>query len=648
MVSRKEGKILFDAFRKNIAAFREFEQNLLGKNRQEASKADGDVEQNLEVMDENERRVTDAYQVVGDANNVLAAAVNMQAGVRGYFLAGKEEYLAPYASGRKRFSERAARLRETVGEDTAQVKLLSDAEQNIRSWQTNVTEPTIALRREIGDAKTMDDMADLVGEDRGKQYFEAFRRIMADFSAEESGLMEVRKAANDQTVTTTLVFIALCVGVALLLGTGFAWLIGSGIANPITRMTQTMRKLAEGDNSVEVPATERLDEIGEMAGAVQVFKESAIERQRLEAEAERAAEELAGRDEAERIRKEETAERQAVREREARDRDEAERVRKEESAGRHRQREFDQARRDREVAEQHAAEQQRAADEAEAKAKCIAELCGKFDNAISASLERVDLAVKEMQHSARSMSATADKTDNQATAVLTASDEATANVEMVATSSEELSSSISEISRQVAKSSENSNRSVREAEAMGGTVNSLSTAAQKIGEVIGMINEIASQTNLLALNATIEAARAGEAGKGFTVVASEVKSLATQTAKATDEIANQISGMQDVTKQVVSAIDSIGTTIGNVDEINTSIGAAVEQQSAATSEIARNVQEVARGNQQVSSTIADVSRAAGETGAAASQVLGATEELLRQSDEVRQEVDQFLSNVRAA
>jgi methyl-accepting chemotaxis protein len=246
------------------------------------------------------------------------------------------------------------------------------------------------------------------------------------------------------------------------------------------------------------------------------------------------------------------------------------------------------------------------------------------------------------------MSATAEETERQSTAVAAASDQATANVQTVAAASEELSGSIAEIGRQVADSARIAGLAVEEANRTNGQVTALSEAAQKVGDVIRMINDIASQTNLLALNATIEAARAGEAGKGFAVVASEVKSLANQTARATEEIASQIEAIQAATTDTVEAIQRIGGTIGQISEISATIAAAVEQQGAATQEIARNVTEAATGTADVSSNIATVTRAAGETGAAASQVLSAAGELSQQGETLSAEVARFLQNIRAA
>ncbi len=211
-----------------------------------------------------------------------------------------------------------------------------------------------------------------------------------------------------------------------------------------------------------------------------------------------------------------------------------------------------------------------------------------------------------------------------------------------------MSASIGEIGRQVEQSAAIAQRAVAEAEKTNGTVQGLAEAAEKIGAVVELITGIAEQTHLLALNATIEAARAGDAGKGFAVVASEVKSLANQTAKATEEIDQQIAGMQGAAGEAVEAIGGIGKTITEVNEIAASIAAAVEEQNTATQDIARNVQEAARGTQEVTNNIAGVSEGAGETGKAANQVLETSSDLAEQAMVLRTQIDDFLKAVRAA
>ena len=271
-----------------------------------------------------------------------------------------------------------------------------------------------------------------------------------------------------------------------------------------------------------------------------------------------------------------------------------------------------------------------------------------FENGVRASLDTLTGAATEMQATSKSMSATAGEASHQATSVAVVAEQASANVQTVAAATEQLSSSVSEIGRQVTQSTEIAGQAVAEANRTNVTVQGLSAAAQKIGDVVKLISDIASQTNLLALNATIEAARAGDAGRGFAVVANEVKSLASQTAKATEEISAQVAAMQGATADAVQAIEGIGRTIGAINEIASVISIAVDQQGAATREIARNVQEAAQGTGQVSSNISGVNQAADKTGSAAGKVLSSAEQLSGQAATLRADVDRFLANIRAA
>ncbi|CAK0757617.1 methyl-accepting chemotaxis protein [Azospirillaceae bacterium] len=278
--------------------------------------------------------------------------------------------------------------------------------------------------------------------------------------------------------------------------------------------------------------------------------------------------------------------------------------------------------------------------------RMMGQLADTFESSVRGVVSAVSSAASQLQRNAQSMSANADQTNQQSIMVAAAAEQASANVETVASATEELTSSISEISRQVSESTRIGSMAVEEANRANGTVNGLADAAQKIGAVVNLINEIAGQTNLLALNATIEAARAGEAGKGFAVVASEVKNLANQTAKATEEIQAQVGQMQSVTGTTVDAIKSITATILRMSEISTTIASAVEEQGAATREIARNVSEASKGTQEVSSNISGVSKAANETGRGANETLSAANDLGTQSENLSREVERFIARVR--
>jgi len=347
------------------------------------------------------------------------------------------------------------------------------------------------------------------------------------------------------------------------------------LLRPLPRLAAVMDRLARDDTDVEVDYQSQGDEVGDMARAVQVFKENALEKRRLETE-------------------------------------------------------------------RHEQEVRTSAE----KRESMNAIANEFEESVANKVTSVLDAAAHIDASTRQVRDLASQTSEKSTQVSGAAEGASGNVDSVAAAAEQMSASIGEIARRASESAKIAAGAVQQADSTNETVQSLDTAAQKIGDVVKLINEIAEQTNLLALNATIEAARAGEAGKGFAVVANEVKTLASQTTKATEEISDQINAMQQATTEAVSAISAIRSVIGQVNESTTAIASAVEEQNAATQEIGRNVESAASDTARVSSTIVEVRSASEQTMSALEQAVSAIEGLNGDATDLKQQVTAFLGKVR--
>ena len=402
--------------------------------------------------------------------------------------------------------------------------------------------------------------------------------VQSFFAVRDAALAEAAERAGAARDGALIMLVLAGLAVVVLLGVlaGVTLMLRRRVIAPLSSLTQIVGELAAGRHDVTIPTIDRADEIGAMAGSLQVFKDALI--------AKKAADKAAAVD----------------------------------------------------------------ADAKIQRGQRVDRITRDFEAMIGEIVDIVSSASSELEASAGTLTASAERSEQLTTLVAAASEEASTNVQSVASATEEMASSVNEISRQVQDSARIAGEAVEQAQRTNDRVGELAKAAARIGDVVELINTIAGQTNLLALNATIEAARAGEAGRGFAVVASEVKALAEQTAKATGEISQQINGIQAATQESVGAIKAIGDTIGRMSEIASTVASAVEEQGAATQEISRNVQQAAHGTQQVSSNIADVQRGASETGSASSQVLVAAKSLSGESSRLKREVGKFLSSVRAA
>ena len=456
-------------------------------------------------------------------------------------------------------------------------KILKSIEQNVQSSEDRLV---------IADAmKMFSDHRDVFGKIRkdeleiedtvngemrtaAQEIISDAEKLMVEITAVEKSIFD-RMMDAVGTAEKDILIASLAGG---MMGIVIAWLLGNRLSHPIVAITGVMRRLADRDLEVVIPSQARRDEIGQMAGAVQVFKENAIHNNQLEAEA---------------------------------------------------------------------IEQEKRAKAAQRA--FMNQTADSFNTSVGQILESV-----ELQATADSMSNLASAASSQTAAVAAATEEASGNVQTVASATEELNASIEEINRQVILSSEVAHKAVEQAQDTFASMQELVNASDSIEAVLRLISDIAEQTNMLALNATIEASRAGEAGKGFAVVAGEVKNLAVQSTKATEEIARQVANIQSRTGDAVSRIELIGKTISEMDGIVSTISSAVEEQTAATREIAFNIEQAATGTTIVSSSIVSVSDAVRETGSASGDVLSAVTMLSENFTTLKGATDSFVSTIRAA
>tara|TARA_R100001129_G_scaffold134388_1_gene95771 strand:+ start:2531 stop:4258 length:1728 start_codon:yes stop_codon:yes gene_type:complete len=491
-----------------------------------------------------------------------------------FLVTGDRSNIGIYEEARKAFAIQYQNTRQI----TSNTPVLNDAITKFanlhQEWETSVADRQIQLMRNhltVNEARAIEvsgEPSRLITQ--AQAVLDEIRTLQADSARARQN----EKQAEFSVLRDASIFIPL---LSLILAAAFSFLLTRAIARPITAMTETMRQLADDNLDVEIADHDRRDEIGEMAGAVRVFRDNArqvAQLKQVQEQSERKAEE-------ERVELLDDVVRQ------------------------------------------------------------IKSGVGR----VASKLSAISLNVKDSAHS---LTTQARQTSEQSTTVASASNQAAQNVETVAAATEELSASVSEIGHQIEKSKRMTDDAVAEVQKTDANVSGLASAAAAIGQVVDLISDIAEQTNLLALNATIEAARAGEAGKGFAVVASEVKHLAGQTARATEEIAGQVTGIQSASRDAVAAIASIRKVIDELGNMSGTIAAATEQQAAATKEIARNVEQAAAGTSAVNANISQVAEAANATGSSAQALMTTSDDLGLDAQSLEREVDDLIRKIRTA
>ncbi|UWQ46032.1 CHASE3 domain-containing protein [Leisingera aquaemixtae] len=571
-VKKSKGRVLFDEFRAEVGKIIADEEVELANRRNIFSSLVNAGIADPDYLSASLEEVEKAHEVISTAKDLLAAAVDMETGVRGFLLAGDRAFLDPYMEGNERFNEILADLRLAFTDKLMQTNRLNTVAEIIGNWRNDVVVPMLQLRRVIGSAATMDDMADRVAEGQGKAYFDRFRETLASLQARGAETMAARRAASDEIAAQTRIMIPAAIGAAILIGAVMALVTSSGIASGIRRIVVSMRGLAEGNNAVEIHGQERGDEVGDMARALEKFRDELVrmqEAEQLKAQSKDA--ELAGVV-------------QELSERLSRLSHGDLTIRIEDPFPE----EYEQLR---------------------------ADFNGSIDN-LTATVQEVIGASASIRNGAAEISQASDdlshRTESQAATLeetAAAIDELTASVRSAAEGARNVETTV----REARQEAESSGEVVQDAvTAMSG----IEDSSNKISQIISVIDDIAFQTNLLALNAGVEAARAGEAGRGFAVVASEVRALAQRSSDAAMEIKALIG---DSSRQVAEGVD----LVGRAGKALQSIAGRVSHISQLVSEIAEGAAEQSTGLHEINTGVTQLDQVTQQNAAMVEQATAA-------------------------
>jgi len=541
-----------------------------------------------------------SHRALGQINALEGSLMQAEAAIRGYTITGETDFANRFARERGAIDEALAGLQAKLSEDPAQVRRLDQARARIGEWLF-ILDEQLALS---GGEDGRDAAARLVATGRDAAALEPVNASLDDIRETEQQRLAARGKAFGSSVGRMELAIVLGSVGGIAFAVALGMLLSRGIARPVAQMTDVTLGLADGKTDIEIPEIRSEDEVGRLAGALQILKDRVRERRRMAQEQAESAQ-----------RQEEMA------------REQAEMAKEQEKLAR-----------------------QQEADSLEKakRAERIDSVTRGFEDRVADILTVLETAASELNTTADAMSSSAEDGSSRTSSVSAATTQAASNVQTVAVAVEELSSSISEISQQIRDISEKAGIASGHTGAAVDQMSGLKETAGRIGEVTKMITDIAEQTNLLALNATIEAARAGEAGKGFAVVASEVKSLASQTAKATEDISGQISEIQKGVDSIIPTVDAVAKTIHELDEITASVASTADQQASATNDISRNVTEAAKGTDEVSQHVVGLEQVAQSTSAASAQVLQSANAVTERTNNLKSEIQSYLDEVRSA
>ena len=659
-VSRASGKEYVDKFRRQINLFKRREETLLRERNERFNMSLSDGFSSADSVRENLNWVDFTYNVLNKADAMLIAAVRMETGVNGFLLSGKEDSLTPYKEGSKKLFGLLAELQKTVDNNPAQVVLLGNMTDNMRAWQKNVIEQIIALRRSVNENKKMFHMADLVGQGRGHKYFTRFRTLISDFKGEEERLIAIRQADNEETVNTTYTAIIVCSAVSVILGIAAALITGKGIAGPLERITRNMSRLAEGDTSIVVDGLERKEEIGDLARALEIFKENKKEADRLaEQEKTRQAEEKQRILQEQEKAKQELAERQEQERREQKAAQELSEVVKACAAGDFTKRletadkegvfltlceGVNNIGRSADKGLSEIKEVLNALSVGQINTKMTGDYQGVFEDIKSSFNETVSKLggiVSQIKLTSRTVNEASSEISLGSRDLSERTDQQAASLEETAASMEELTGTVQNNSDNAAKANTLSAEAGKKAhegnqiiEAVVEAMNGIEESSGRISDIIGVIDQISSQINLLALNAAVEAARAGEAGQGFAVVAGEVRSLAARSANASGEIRGLInaSGAQ---------VSNGSVRVGQASQSLKDILASVEKVSGIISEIANASREQSLNLNEINLVISQIDEMTQKNAALVEENTAAARSMLQQSETLTETVGFF-------